>query len=411
MCQHIKLTVWGACCTRGSSDRSHCHTKSRWKFELTPGTVKMAVDLCKIICALRYLHHGLDGISLARRTHPGRLITYSKRSRHRHMLDSEKAKDDKRVEIRGIQTFFHHIRAISHLAGHDVHQSGGHRSKQHRTRVPALTSMCLFVLGRTLATIGDYSDVELGEIYDVVPAHHRQIALLFHGSYLIASRIPPHPGVLKAILDGLETGRLAEQTKSLVMLIVFRNSSYIDTSHVFSQLLLEALDGEVVPTSGQLREKMGDSISGSAADAMADIILDLMVLLEIDGYRIQDKFRRHQNRGLRHLLKQPVFYVGNREKPQGRILPVICSSQICSSIQPGDAEDRTNDAGNIGQGVVSGQTRTRLAWRKSEKKYLNYSRFEKRIQPLSLSSVKNHKFPELVRIIGVPALEEELKNK
>lgn len=113
------------------------------------------------------------------------------------------------------------------------------------------------------------------------------------------SRLPPHPDVLKAILDGLETGRLAEETKSLVMLIVFRNSSYIDTSHVFSQVLWEALDGECVPSLEQLREKMGDSISGSAAGAMADIIFDLMVLLEIDSRRcarIQDRFRRHQTR-------------------------------------------------------------------------------------------------------------------
>lgn len=158
-------------------------------------------------------------------------------------------------------------------------------------------------------------------------------ALLFHGSSLIVSRIEPHPDITRTLIDAIETFPMAQETNSLTMLIVFQTSWYIEAWHPLSQILLEALDGYCGPHSQQFLLTSRDPLSGSAAGHLADIVFDLMVLVEIENRRRDTLHEggKYQTKCLKHLLTRVAFYVENAKQPQGLVLPRICGPDMDAS--------------------------------------------------------------------------------
>ncbi|KAJ6576312.1 hypothetical protein B0H10DRAFT_2236481 [Mycena sp. CBHHK59/15] len=211
-------------------------------------------------------------------------------------------------------------------------------SKRSR-RIPTLVSMCLFVLGQSLGTNEVYVDEEFAEIYETVPAHHRSVAMLYHGCSWISSHIPVHSDSLITFIGAVNTFSVSPEAQALLMLTIFPNSSYIETADSFCEMLEEALTGYHGSRSLNPLPHVVDRAIVSAAGPMADFVFDLMVLLEVER-REDDSFqhaRRPQAKHLKPLLCRLAFYVdSHREPPRGMILPRLCAKDVDESRDPLD---------------------------------------------------------------------------
>jgi hypothetical protein len=109
------------------------------------------------------LSQGIRGLGVDPGQTNRRLITYSKRTRHNRRLRN--ADSNQQARLRCIHRFFQHSADHAQLARFGVRRTA---------RIPTLASMCLLVLGKVLsAGLGEYSDEDIEEIYECLPAHHR----------------------------------------------------------------------------------------------------------------------------------------------------------------------------------------------------------------------------------------------
>lgn len=132
-----------------------------------------------------------------------------------------------------------------------------------------------------------------------------RLASIFHASWIVRE-LPPHPNISRAFLNAIILQSLDHITFSLVMLIFFRKSPYLENWHPFSHALMEALDGYHGPHSTDFLST-SEPIATYAAEVMADIILDLMVTAEIE--RRRDPTRKSQTPFLKKLLTRLAFHV------------------------------------------------------------------------------------------------------
>ncbi|KAJ7865438.1 hypothetical protein B0H14DRAFT_3599358 [Mycena olivaceomarginata] len=239
----------------------------------------MSVPVSDIVQLLSNLSTGLSGANAVKMEGKPRLITYSKHSRARR--SREDAQKNFRATTKTITTFFRHSaawKASSQVAS---------------MRVPSLTAMCLFTMEKELGSSEEYSEAEIRELYECIPSQHRR-------------ELPPHPNISRAFLNAIIMQSLDHITFSLVMLIFFRKSPYLENWHPFSHALLEALDGYHGPHSTDFLST-SEPIATYAAEVMADIILDLMVTAEIE--RRRDPTRKSQTPFLQKLLTRLAFHV------------------------------------------------------------------------------------------------------
>ncbi|KAJ7857837.1 hypothetical protein B0H14DRAFT_3638031, partial [Mycena olivaceomarginata] len=274
----------------------------------------MSVPVSDIVQLLSNLSTGLNGANTVKMEGKPRLITYSKHSRARR--SREDAQKNFRATTKTITTFFRHSAAWKGS------------SQIASMRVPSLTAMCLFTMEKELGSSEEYSEAEIRELYECIPSQHRRLASIFHASWIVRE-LPPHLNISRAFLNAIIMQSLDHITFSLVMLIFFRKSPYLENWHPFSHALLEALDGYhgphstdfcLLPNLSQLMRRK----------VMADIILDLMVTGEIE--RRSDPTRKSQTPFLKKLLTRLAFHM--YQIGEQRILP-----NIFVPAEPGCFED------------------------------------------------------------------------
>ncbi|KAJ7863663.1 hypothetical protein B0H13DRAFT_1899546 [Mycena leptocephala] len=257
----------------------------------------MFPEACDILCPLGDLSHGLrspDAIRVPTQTK--RLITYSKRYRRR--ATSKDPPDAIRALVRATTSF-------------------NKRESTLTWRDPVSTVRVVLILRRHRAFLLLFLYVCIWSAMDWGIVQTTPARIL--GRYTNVSGSPQ-----TALIGAIKAVPLAQETISLIMLIIFRNSSYIESWHAISEILLEALDGYYGPFSERLMLGLERSIIGSAVGHIADIIFDVMVLVEIANRRsTPHPDRKDQTKCLKQLLKRIIFSV-DKTTPPGLVLSHIC---------------------------------------------------------------------------------------